>query len=207
MLSMLQAAGWPAWPLLACSVVALSLVIERILVLRGSKTAPARLVDEALNVAISRGTPPEVLLALARSSALGAVLAAGLRAGQGNPRARILDVRRALELEGKAAAGRLERGLPALATIASVAPLMGLLGTVIGMIEIFGVSASSLGADPAALARGISIALYNTAFGLVVAIPALIFWRFFRSRVDESLLRMELEAERFARLLTLERAP
>lgn len=207
MFNLLQAAGWPVLPLLVCSLAALALVIDRLLALRASKTAPALLVDQAFKASSTRGSTPDVIVALARSSALGSILAAGLRAGQGNPRSRIADVRIALEHEGKAAAGRLERGLAALATIASVAPLLGLLGTVVGMIEIFGASASALGADPAGLARGISVALYNTAFGLIVAIPALVFWRLFRSRVDDALLRMELETERFARLLTSDRQP
>ena len=95
----------------------------------------------------------------------------------------------------------------ALATIASAAPLLGLLGTVIGMIEIFGSQSPAGGAvgsgNPAQLAHGISIALYNTAFGLIVAIPTLIFWRYFRSRVDEYLLNLELASERFARHLEM----
>ena len=103
-------------------------------------------------------------------------------------------------------AHRLERYLTALATIASAAPLLGLLGTVIGMIEIFGSQAPSAGAhmggaNPVQLAHGISVALYNTAFGLIVAIPSLIFWRYFRARVDGYLLTMELASERFVRHL------
>ena len=99
---------------------------------------------------------------------------------------------------------RLERYLNALATIASAAPLLGLLGTVIGMIEIFGSQAGGgnvSSGNPAQLAHGISVALYNTAFGLIIAIPALIFWRYFRGRVDDYLLTLELAAERFARHL------
>ena len=94
--------------------------------------------------------------------------------------------------------------MAALATIASAAPLLGLLGTVIGMIEIFGSQSGgggSPGGNPAQLAQGISMALYNTAFGLIVAIPSLIFWRYFRARVDGYLLMMELASERFVRHL------
>jgi biopolymer transport protein ExbB len=109
-------------------------------------------------------------------------------------------LRSTLEGAGRQAAHKLERYLAALATIASAAPLLGLLGTVIGMIEIFGTQTSS-GGNPAQLAQGISIALYNTAFGLMVAIPALIFWRYFRARVDGYLLTMELATERFMRHL------
>ncbi len=122
-----------------------------------------------------------------------------------NPQADEEDVRAAMEAAGRAVAHKLERYLAALATIASAAPLLGLLGTVIGMIEIFGSQSPSSGAvgsgNPAQLAHGISIALYNTAFGLIIAIPTLIFWRYFRTRVDEYLLNLELAGERFARHL------
>ena len=147
--------------------------------------------------------PAEVVLKLEQNSLLGQVLASGLRALNANPRISEADLRSTLEGSGRQAAHELERYLAALATIASAAPLLGLLGTVIGMIEIFsaqpGTSASA--GNPAQLAQGISIALYNTAFGLMVAIPALIFWRYFRSRVDSHLLTMELAAEQFARHL------
>jgi biopolymer transport protein ExbB len=114
-----------------------------------------------------------------------------------------MDLRASMESTGRAVAHRLERYLSALATIASAAPLLGLLGTVIGMIEIFGSQApgGATGGNPAQLAHGISTALYNTAFGLIVAIPSLIFWRYFRTRVDDYLLTLELSAERFARHL------
>jgi biopolymer transport protein ExbB len=109
-----------------------------------------------------------------------------------------------MEGTGRLVAHRLERYLSALATIASAAPLMGLFGTVVGMIEIFGAqtpTGSATGGNPAQLAHGISIALYNTAFGLIVAIPSLIFWRYFRARVDGFLLTLELASERLARQL------
>ena len=122
-----------------------------------------------------------------------------------NPYLSEADLRSTLEGAGRQAAHKLERYLAALATIASAAPLLGLLGTVIGMIEIFGSQSASSGSagggNPAQLAQGISMALYNTAFGLMVAIPALIFWRYFRARVDGYLLTMELSAERFVRHL------
>lgn len=142
---------------------------------------------------------------LAQNSALGEVLASGLRTLNSNPQSTEADVRAAMEGAGRAVAHRLEKYLNALATIASAAPLLGLLGTVIGMIEIFGSQAgtgavgATGGGNPAQLAHGISIALYNTAFGLIVAIPALIFWRYFRSRVDAYLLTLELASEQFVR--------
>ena len=131
-----------------------------------------------------------------------------------NPRASDDELRTALEHSGRAVAHRLEKYLSALATIASAAPLLGLLGTVIGMIEIFGSQGGSGGVgagvgntNPAQLAHGISVALYNTAFGLIVAIPSLIFWRYFRGRVDAYLLTMELAGERFVRHLARLRRP
>jgi len=105
-----------------------------------------------------------------------------------------------MEMAGRMAARQLERYLTTLASIASAAPLLGLLGTVVGMIEIFGAH-SSANNQPAQLAHGISVALYNTAFGLIVAIPALMFWRYFRSVVDNHLLTMEMASEQFCRHL------
>ena len=204
MFSIIQAAGWPIWPLIASSVLALALVIERFSSLKTRKIAPPRLTDEAITV--SRGAVPsaDVVAQLEQSSVLGEVLATGFRAMNANPRISEEDLRATLEGAGRQAAHKLERYLAALATIASSAPLLGLLGTVIGMIEIFGSqagSASSGVGNPAQLAQGISIALYNTAFGLIVAIPALIFWRYFRAQVDGYLLTMELATERFLRHL------
>jgi biopolymer transport protein ExbB len=206
LLSIIQAAGWPIWPLIACSIVALALIFERFMALKTARVAPPKLLDEAISVS-SRSVPtPDVVNQLAQNSALGEVLASGLRALQANPRSTEADLRAAMEGTGRAVAHRLEKYLTALGTIASAAPLLGLLGTVIGMIEIFGSQggAGGMGAgggNPAQLAHGLSIALYNTAFGLIVAIPALIFWRYFRGRVDEYLLTLELAAERFVRHL------
>ncbi len=188
---------------MACSILALALVFERAFALRTAKVAPPRLLDEAIAVS-SRAVPaPDVIRQLEQNSALGEVLAAGFRAVVGRPDATEDDLRAATESAGRLVAHRLERYLGALGTIASAAPLLGLLGTVIGMIEIFGSQSGSAtgGANPAQLAQGISIALYNTAFGLVVAIPSLICWRYFRGRVDAHLLMLELASERFVRHL------
>lgn len=206
MFSIIQAAGWPIWPLIACSVLALALVIERFSSLKTRKVAPPKLVDEAITVSRTSIPTPDVVSQLEQNSLLGEVLSTGFRALNNNPRLSEEDLRSALEGAGRQAAHKLERYLAALATIASAAPLLGLLGTVIGMIEIFGSqagggSASPGGGNPAQLAQGISIALYNTAFGLIVAIPSLIFWRYFRARVDAYLLTMELGSERFVRHL------
>lgn len=202
MLSIIQAAGWPIWPLIACSVLALALIIERFIALQASRIAPARLLDEAISVSSVTLPGPDVVAQLAQNSAQGEVLATGLRALNSNPRCTEADLHAAMEGAGRVVAHRLEKSLSALATIASAAPLLGLLGTVIGMIEIFGSQGSgAVGGNPAQLAQGISMALYNTAFGLIVAIPALIFWRYFRARVDAYLLTLELSAEHFVRHL------
>ncbi len=206
MFSIIQAAGWPIWPLVACSVIALALVMERFSSLKTRKVAPPRLLDEAITVSRGSVPSPEVVTQLEQNSLLGEVLARGFRALNANPRISEEDLRATLEGAGRQAAHKLERYLAALATIASAAPLLGLLGTVIGMIEIFGSqggTSNAAGGNPAQLAQGISIALYNTAFGLMVAIPSLIFWRYFRARVDGYLLTMELSAERFVRHLNL----
>ena len=202
--SIIQAAGWPIWPLIACSILALALVIERFISLKTLKVAPPRLLDEVLSVSRTSVPAPDVVTQLEQNSAMGEVLASGFRALNANPRCSEDDLRSSMEGTGRVVAHRLERYLNALATIASAAPLMGLFGTVVGMIEIFGSQAPTGGApggNPAQLAHGISIALYNTAFGLIVAIPALIFWRYFRGRVDEYLLTLELASERLARHL------
>ena len=202
MLSIIQAAGWPIWPLIACSILALALVFERFVSLKAAKIAPPRLLDEAMKVSAQAVPTPEVVTQLEQNSALGEILASGFRTLNANPRCSEDDLRSSMEGTGRTVAHRLERYLSALATIASAAPLLGLLGTVIGMIEIFGSqSGGATGGNPAQLAHGISIALYNTAFGLIVAIPSLIFWRYFRARVDGYLLTLELASERFVRHL------
>ena len=200
MFSIIQAAGWPIWPLLACSVLALAVVIERFVSLRREQVAPPKLAAEAISVSRLAVPSREIIAQLEANSLLGRVLACGLQALSKNPRLSEEDLRSALENGGREAAHELERYMAVLATIASAAPLLGLLGTVIGMIEIFSSQGAGVtGTDnPVQLAQGISIALYNTAFGLMVAIPSLIFWRYFRGRIESYVLQMELATERFA---------
>jgi len=209
--SIIQAAGWPIWPLIACSIVGLALIIERFLSLRAVRVAPPQLLDEAISVSRQAVPTAQVVQQLAGNSVLGELLAAGLRQLQHKPASTEAELRASLEAAGRFAAAKLEKYLGALATIASVAPLLGLLGTVVGMIDIFASQAgpgglTPGGGNPEQLAHGISIALYSTAFGLVIAIPALMFWRYFRARNEAWLLQMEVAAERFAQhLLTLRR--
>ncbi len=196
MLSIIQAAGWPIWPLLACSVVALALIIERLYHLRDPLVAPPTLLDEVLSVSRNNLPAADVVNKLAENSVLGSVLAAGLRAVIAEPRITDEALRQALENAGRTAVHGTERYLNTLGTIAAAAPLLGLFGTVVGMIEIFGSQAPSGASNPQMLAHGISIALYNTAFGLIIAIPALMFYRYFRGRVDAYQLQMEIAAQR-----------
>jgi biopolymer transport protein ExbB len=196
LLSIIQAAGWPIWPLILCSIIGLALIIERLFSLRQSRVAPPQLLDEVLLITRTSLPAMDVVHKLHESSVLGQVLAAGLRMVVIEPRTTERMVRQSIELAGRSAAQQLERYLNTLGTIAAAAPLLGLLGTVVGMIEIFGSQAPTGANNPAALAHGISIALYNTAFGLIIAIPALMFYRYFRGLVDDHLMNLELAAER-----------
>lgn len=191
MFAIIQAAGWPIWPLLAASVIAVALIIERSISLRHDKIVPPTLLDQVVTVYQRHGVSEEVLQRLSRDSPLGVVLAAGLR----NHASSRYVMREAIEEAGRAVTHDLERFLTTLGTIATASPLLGLFGTVIGMIEIFA-SQSPTGTNPQQLAHGISVALYNTAFGIGIAIPALIFYRHFKSRVDGYVVDMEQAAAR-----------
>jgi biopolymer transport protein ExbB len=194
--SIIQAAGWPIWPLLLCSIAALAVIIERFASLRASKIAPPKLLDEVLSLTRHNVPPADVIAKLSASSVMGELLASGLRAMAVDPRIGEAALRNTFESAGRVAVHRLERYLNALATMASTAPLLGLFGTVIGMIEIFGSQAPTGMSNPEQLAHGISTALYNTAFGLLIAIPALMFHRYFRGQVDGYVLQLEQAAER-----------
>ena len=196
MFSIIQAAGWPIWPLILCSVVALTLIIERLSSLRASRVAPPRLLDEVVSVTRAHLPAADVVNKLSENSILGAVLATGLRVVIADPRITEEVLRNAFENAGRAAVHKMERFMNTLGTIASAAPLLGLLGTVIGMIEIFGSQPPTGGTNPGMLAHGISIALYNTAFGLIVAIPSLMFYRYFRGQIEAYTLEMEQASER-----------
>jgi len=176
-------------------VVALAIVIERLYHLRTSLVAPASLLDEVMGVTRSSLPGSEVINKLTDNSVLGSVMAAGLRSVVAEPRITEDALRLSFENAGRAAVHRIERYLNTLGTIASAAPLLGLLGTVVGMIEIFGAQTPTGGANPQLLAHGISVALYNTAFGLIVAIPSLMFYRYFRGRIEEFQLLMEQATE------------
>lgn len=192
LLAIIQAAGWPIWFLLTASMIALALIIERILYLRRSRILPLNLLNEVIKVYHNGKIDNTIIMTLENNSPLGRVLAAGLR----NVNAPREVMKESIEEAGRGTAHDLERYLTTLGTIATLAPLMGLFGTVVGMIEIFGAQNAS-GANPAQLAHGISVALYNTGFGLAIAMPALVFYRHFRALVDSFIVDMEQQAVKF----------
>ncbi|WP_374476112.1 MotA/TolQ/ExbB proton channel family protein [Zoogloea sp.] len=200
MFAIIQAAGWPIWPLLFASIVAVALIIERLITLRRSKILPDGLLEKVVVELRQGGATPEMINRVALSSPLGRVFAAGLR----NVRSSRDVMKESIEETGRAVTHDLERFLTTLGTIASISPLMGLFGTIVGMIEIFGSQAPG-GSNPQQLAQGISIALYNTGFGLVIAIPSMIFWRHFRATVDSLVIEMEQQAIRLVEMIHGER--
>ena len=196
MFAIIQAAGWPIWPLLFASIVAVALIIERLITLRRSKILPEGLLEKVVGELRQTGATPEMINRVALSSPLGRIFAAGLR----NVRSPREVMKESIEETGRAVVHDLERFLTTLGTIASISPLMGLFGTVVGMIEIFG-SQTPGGSNPQQLAHGISIALYNTGFGLVIAMPSMIFWRHFRATVDGLVVEMEQQAIRLVEVV------
>jgi len=199
-LAIIEAAGWPIWLLILASVLALAIIIERFYSLRVSEISPVTLLPNVIKELRDHGVSNEMIAKLAGDSPLGQILASGLR----NVKSSREIMKEAIEETGRAVVHDLERFLTSLGTIATVAPLLGLFGTVVGMIEIFG-SQTPTGGNPAQLAHGISVALYNTAFGLIVAIPAMIFYRFFRARVDNLAVEMEQQAIKLVEIVHGER--
>jgi biopolymer transport protein ExbB len=198
--AIIQAAGWPIYPLLLASIIAVALIIERSVSLRETKIVPPTLLDQVITVHARQGVTNEIVDKLAQDSPLGEVLAAGLR-NEKSPRH---VMKEAIEEAGRSVAHNLERFLTTLGTIATAAPLLGLFGTVVGMIEIFG-SQSPSGTNPQQLAHGISIALYNTAFGIAISIPSLIFYRHFKNKVDGFVVQMEQAASKLIDIVHGER--
>lgn len=201
MFAILEAAGWPIWPLVAASIIALAIIGERAWSLRAADIAPRGLLSQVAQEYRRVGANPQLIAGLAAGSPLARIFAAGLRNVRSSPQI----MREAIDDAGREAAHELERFLPALGTIAAIAPLLGLLGTVIGMIEIFGSQAPS-GGNPLLLAHGISIALYNTAMGLIVAIPSMIFYRYYRAKVDSLVVEMEGQAVKLVEMVHGDRA-
>lgn len=197
MIGIIEAGGWLMWPILACSVLATAIVCERFWSLRTSRIIPPHLVSQVWKQFRSNQLDHNRIRQLQHGSPLGAILASGIS----NHRYGREVMKEAIEDAGRQVVHELERFLNSLGTIASIAPLLGLLGTVFGMIKVFSaITASGVG-DPKILAGGISEALITTAAGLSVAIPALIFYRYFERRVDELVLKMENEALRLVEVM------
>ena len=190
MLELMKAGGWLMVPILLCSIIAMAIVVERFWALQRHRVAPDNLVSQVRKWARNGELGEERIRALRRESSLGRILAAAL-----GSRGRDREVmKESIEDVGRQVVHDLERYLNALGTIAAVSPLLGLLGTVVGMIRVFAVITTQGVGDPGVLASGISEALLTTAAGLTVAIPSLMFHRYFRGRVDALVVTMEAEA-------------
>jgi biopolymer transport protein ExbB len=200
-IDIIQAAGWPIWPIILCSIIAIAIIGERFYSLRQSLVAPRDLLARVVQEYRKSGVTADMLTRIAQTSQLGKVLAAGLK----NVKSSREVMKESIEEAGLAVAHDLDRFLTTLGTIATMSPLLGLLGTIIGMIEIFGASTPTGITDPAQLAHGISIALYNAAFGIIVAVPALVFYRHFRARADSLVVEMELQAVKLVEVIHGER--
>jgi len=178
------------FPIILCSIGAMAIVVERFWSLQKKKILPAELLPQVWKLYREKKLDDATLRRLKTSSPLGCILAAGL-ANSHHGRKFMKDC---IEETGRKVAHDLERFLNALGIIAEVSPLMGLLGTVFGMIEIFSALMKHGAGDPSSLAGGISVALITTAAGLTVAIPSLIFHRYFVRLVDDYVIAMEEEA-------------
>jgi biopolymer transport protein ExbB len=200
LVALIEAAGWPIWFIIVASVIALAIIGERWWSLREGVVMPRDLLARTLQEYRQNQASPQMLSRLAKGSPLGQVFAAGLRNAKSPPAI----IKEAIEESGRRVAIELERFLTSLGTIAAISPLLGLFGTVVGMIEIFG-SQTPQGGNPLVLAHGISIALYNTALGLVVAVPAMIFYRHFRAKVDVMLVDIEMQAIKLVEIIHGER--
>ncbi len=188
MWTIIQQAGWPIWLIIAASVTSVAIILDRLVALRRSVVMPLSIVPEFEQKATH---PDHALTPAASASSLGRILSAAWLDEGAHSAIRQDNMVNQANLETVV----LEKNLTLLGTIAAMAPLLGLLGTVIGMIEIFAAQSPS-GTDPQQLARGISVALYNTAFGLLVAIPSMMFYRHFRAKVEVYLTDMEVIANR-----------
>ncbi|HEX7030525.1 MAG TPA: MotA/TolQ/ExbB proton channel family protein [Gammaproteobacteria bacterium] len=201
MLEIVRSGGWLMLPIILCSIIAAGIIIERLWSLQDRKVVPEHLVAKVWHLLKSGGLGEDEVRNLYNSSPLGRLLATGLMYRN---RSREL-VKEMVEDTGRHVAHELERYLNTLGTIAAISPLLGLLGTVVGMIQVFAVITSQGVGNPAAMAGGISTALITTAAGLIVAIPALAGYRYLRGRVNEHVVRMEQEAIKLVEALHGER--
>jgi biopolymer transport protein ExbB len=194
MWEIVRAGGPLMWPIILCSIAAAAIVLERLWTLQDRRVLPRELTQKVWQLIESNQINDKVIQALEQNSPLGRVLAAGL-SNRHRPREVIME---RLEDTGRHVIHELERFLNTLGTIAAISPLLGLLGTVTGIIKAFNaIQAGGMG-DPRALSGGIAEALITTAAGLVVAIPALFAYRSLRSKVDGIVIAMEKDAIRLA---------
>lgn len=200
MWEIIKAAEWTIWPLIIASIIGLAIIGERFWALRSEAVAPTNLLPEVQKWLAQGGLTKDTLDKLRAHSMLGEIFASALA----NSKSSREITKEAIEETGRAVAHRMERYLGTLGTIATVSPLLGLLGTVIGMVVLFG-SFTSGGHDVAQFARGISVALYNTAAGIIVAIPAMIAYRYFRGKIDGLLVDMEQQAIKLVEIIHGER--
>ena len=196
MWEIIQAAGWPIWPLILTSIIGVAIILERFWSLRKSQIIPDGLMVEIKTMIKQNNLDNNKVNILKNSSPLGDLLAVAIAKRKDS----VEGIKSALDERAGFIVHNLERYLGVLVTIATVAPLLGLFGTIIGMVELFS-SFTSSGHDVAVFARGISIALYNTAGGIVVAVPAMIAYRFFRSKIDNYLNEMEHYAIQIVEIL------
>ncbi len=197
MFELVTAGGWLMVPIIACSIIAFAIIAERLWTLRVKRVIPRQLVAQVWDQAKEKKLDVERLQDLRASSPLGRILAAGLM----NRNATRDIMKEAIEDTGRHVVHELERYLNTLGTIAAISPLLGLLGTVIGMIQVFSTITTQGVGNPAALAGGISQALITTAAGMSVAIPALMAYRYFRGKVNMLVIRMEQQALRMVEVL------
>ncbi len=190
MFELVNAGGFLMWPIILCSIISMAIVAERFWSLREAKIVPQNLLANVWQWHKSGKLDSKRIQALRQNSPLGMILAAGLL----NRKHSREVMKESIEEVGRLVAHSLERFLNTLGTIASITPLLGLLGTVIGMIKVFTVITSQGIGDPSVLSEGISEALLTTAAGLSVAIPTLMFFRYFRGKVDDLVFTMEQEA-------------
>ena len=190
MWELIKSGGWIMLPIVLCSIIAVAIVIERLWTLRASRISPPNLLAQVWQWVQDKQMNPDKLTQLRAGSPLGQILAAGLT----NARHGREMMKESIQEAGVKVVNELERYLTPLGTIAAITPLLGLLGTVLGMIEIFGAFMDSGMANAPQLASGIAKALVTTAAGLFVAIPAVFFHRFLQRRVDELVVNMEQEA-------------
>lgn len=202
MFELIKAGGWSMLPLILCSITSMAIVIERFWSLQRKRVTPANLVAQVWQWSRAGVLDERRIQALRDGSPLGRVLAAGL-ANRSYSRE---VMKEGIEEVGRHVVHELGRHLNMLGTIASISPLLGLFGTVIGMIKMFSAASAHGVGDPTALAGGIATALVSTAGGLIVAIPTLLFYRYFRSRVDDIVMTMEQEALKLVEVMKGERS-